>query len=313
MYSNFHLYFFVGALLTHAMVLDKVCRFSEFIGAEDILLAFNPLGGVSGIRIYITPILNGATIIANQGSYSPDRFFKLIEKFKVTYALVPALQTSQLIKHPQFKSADLSSLRLCTSGGLKISPHVIQRMNQQLTNGKLCPIFGLTESAGAIALNLHRPINNSVGQLISGCEAKIINEHGDRLGINEIGELCFKSTYMFQGYLTDEENVTSPFDDEGFFSTGDIAHFDDNGDLFIVDRKKLVFKSDGGLVIPNEIEGFLNQIDGVSLSCLVPVLNSIGDHLPAAVIVKSENSKCTAESIYNAVLGKISFFLLKII
>lgn len=94
------------------------------------------------------------------------------------------------------------------------------------------------------------------------------------------------------------------FDDEGFFATGDIGSFDQNCDLFIVDRKKAMFKTDGYQVTPAEIEMFLNKVDGVKQSCVVPIPDAKYDNLPAAVVVKEKHSNCTEKSIYDAVSSK---------
>lgn len=290
--------------LSHAAILDKMPRLSRIIGASDIVLAYSDLCGVSVIRYLIGSILNGAARIVHQDEFTVERFLEIIEKFNVTYTLTPVYQTVQLLNHPLIETANLSSLRHYTSGGMKLPLDVIERMNKYLKNGKLCQSFGLSESAGTIALNLNHLSNDSVGQLISGAEAKILNEQGDRLGVNESGELCVKLPYMFLGYIPNGSNECTYFDSEGFFRTGDIARFDENADLFILDRKREIFESDGNHVFPSEIEEFLNQIEGVKQSCVVPISDKKGDHLPAAVIVRSEKSMCTEESIYNSVLSK---------
>lgn len=284
-------------------------RLSRIIGASDIVLAYRDLCCVSVIRYLIESILNGAARIVHQDEFTVERFLQIIEKFNVTYTLTPICKTVQLLNHPLIETANLSSLRHYTSGGMKLPFNVIERMNKYLKNCKLCQSFGLSETAGTIALNLNHLSNDSVGQLISGAEVKIMDEQGDRLGVNESGELCVKLPYMFVGYIpygsnARKTNECTYFDSEGFFRTGDIARFDENADLFILDRKKEIFESDGNHVFPSEIEVFLNRIDGVRQSCVVPISDTEGDHLPAAVIVRSEKSKCTEESIYNSVLSK---------
>lgn len=291
-----------GVAIPHAAVLDKIPRLSKIIGASDVALSYSELDSVSAIRYLMGTIAHGAARIVSQGAFTVERFLEIIDKFNVTYTLTPVFRTIQLVNHPLIKTANLSSLRHYTSGGVKLPSDVIQRMNKHLTNGKLYQNFGMSESVGTISLT--HISNGSVGQLISGAEVKIVNDRGDRLGVKENGELCIKLPYMFLGYIHGGKNIQSCLDGEGFFHTGDIAHFDENGDLFIVDRKKEIFKSDGYHVIPSQIEEFLNQIEGVKQSCVVPIPDPMGDNLPAAIMVQSENSKCTEESILNSVLGR---------
>lgn len=289
--------------LSHACVLDRMSRLSEMIGASDVVLGYNFFGVISTIRYLMGSLLNGATRIVNQGEFSAERHIELIEKFKVTYTFTQTLNTLQLLNHPKIETADFSSIRHYTSGG-GTPFDIIQKMNLLFTGGRFNQHFGMSEAGGTIAVNLHRTTNESVGQLISGCEAKIISEHGDRLGVNENGEFCIKFPFMFNGYVCEEDDEISHLDDEGFFSTGDMAYFDENGDLFVVDRKKNIFRSSGHDVIPSEIERFLNRIEGVMLSCVVPIVDHKGDCLPAAVVVKTKNSKCVEESIYKSVSSK---------
>lgn len=293
-----------GVCISHAYILDNVRRLSPFTKATDILLGFNSFDGISGIRMAMSAILNGATRIVNTGPFSPERFFYLVERFKVTFTASTAFSVIQLLNHPQIEFANLSSLKHYICAGSKLSLDAINEMNKYLKGGKLCHGYGMTEFVGPVAVNFNHTRNDCVGQLISGCKVKIVNEHGHRLGINEDGELCIKPSFLFSSYLTDNQCSPNYLDREGFFITGDIARFDKNGDLFMIDRKKEQFKCCGYHVSPTELEQFLDKISGVKQSCVVPIPDIKSEFLPAALIVKTENSTCTEESIYNAVLSK---------
>ncbi|XP_055309667.1 uncharacterized protein LOC129573305 [Sitodiplosis mosellana] len=291
---------------SHAAILDKIRRLSQIIRSTDVVLGFENWHFVTGVRVLFGATLNGSTRIVNEGSFSPERFFDLVERFEVTFALNSVIEISQLLDHPRIESADLSSLKYYTCGGMKIPYEIVQKMNKYLKGGRFCHNYGMTELLGSVAINLYHTRNASAGQLISGCEVKIINERGERLGVDEDGELCIRQPYPFLRHLLDDDHeneiVHNNFDNEGFFATGDIAHFDQNNDLFIIGRKKDLFKSCGDYtVIPIEMEEFLNQIDGVQQSCVVPIPDVRYHNLPAAVIVKTKRSNCSAESIYDAV------------
>lgn len=276
-------------------------RLSTYIRSTDVLLAPATL---DGIRIIITGTINGSTRIVNDGPFSPERFFELVERFKVTYTLSAPFKAVQLLNHPQIETADLSSIKHYTCGGSGASFDTIQCISKYLRGGKLCHSFGMTELVGPVAINFNHTRNECVGQLISGCEVKIVNEEGERLGVGETGEFCIRQPHLFSGYLGDNRSFRDYFDSEGFFITGDIARFDENGDLFIIDRKKEMFKCSDYHVTPTEIEVFLNQIEGVKQSCLVPIPDENYEYLPAALIVRTENSTCTEQSISDAVSSK---------
>ncbi|XP_055325727.1 uncharacterized protein LOC129579599 [Sitodiplosis mosellana] len=288
--------------LTHANVLDKLRKYSALIEVGDTMLGWAHFRGISGVRFLISGTLSGARRVVNQGAFTPERFFKLVQEFNVNVTFLnDSSQIHQLLKHPQIKTADLSSLKMLHCAGTIVPLHFIEKMNSHLGSSKFCNSFGMTETCGTVAINLYHSKNNCTGQLIGDCEAKIVNEQGDRLGVNESGELYLKDPFMFEGYLGDDGNASQHFDREGFFRTGDIAHFDENSDLFITDRKKELFKYMGYHIIPNEIQQFLDQIDGVDESCVVPVPISKYVLAPAAVIIKTKNSACTEEFIYDAV------------
>lgn len=285
-------------------------RLSEIVESTDIMLGFTYINAVSAVRYLFGATLHGATRIVNPGSYSAELFFDLVKRFKVTFiASLPLSRIYLFLNHPQIELADLSSLRLFRCSGNKVPYNTILKLNKLLPNGKFCHSYGMTEMIGVIAMNMNHTKNDCVGQLLSGYEAKVINEQGQRLGIGEAGELCLKQPFMFDGFLAKSEEAEKQFDNDGFYVTGDIVRFDNNGDLFIIDRKKEMFKICGHHVIPGEIESLLNKMDCIMLSCVVPVPDIICDNMAAAVIVKNKQSTCTEESteeyIYNTILSKI--------
>lgn len=290
--------------ISHAAILDKMTRLKYIFQPSDIVLGFTRLYGVSGIRSLIGSTLNGSTRIVNHDPFSPKRYLELVEKFNVTVSIGFSTLAADLLDHAKIEFADLGSLKFFCIGGTKIPFDVIQKMSKHLPVGKVCQTYGMTETAGTIAMNMSEAKNDCVGQLISGCIAKIINDAGERLGIGKIGELCLKFPFSILGYF--EDDCQSDMDSEGFFMTGDLARFDENNDLFIVDRKKEVFKCYGNSVSPTEIEEYLNTIYGVKQSCVVPIPdpNQNFNCLPAALIVKTTKSKCTEKSIHQWVSSK---------
>lgn len=294
----------LGICLSHAVVLDKSKGYRQIYTPFDVYLGFTSLDVASGVRALVAGTLNGLTQIVNVGPFSPERFIEIVEKFQVTIAKANALMAIELLHYPEIASANLSSLKLFICGGAKIPLRTIQTLDKYFKNGRFVQNYGLNETVGSIALNLNHVENDSVGQLISGCQAKIVNDQGERFGVNEIGELCLKFPHPFLGYLHNFPDLKSCIDEEGFFKTGDLARFDASGDLFVIDRLKELFKSCSNVVTPSRIEGFLNTIDGVKASCVVPIPDGNGESLPAAFLIKTKNSTCTAQSIYDVVSSK---------
>lgn len=275
---------------------------------SDVALKMGVFEAVAGIRYLLCAPLNGSAQIVNPGAFTPARFFELVERFKVTVTTASAHMLVKILKDSEIKKANLSSLRIFQCGGLPIPFENIQKINGYLNNGKCCTTYGITESFGTVATNMQHTRNNCVGQLLDGYEAKIVNNQGERLGTNETGELCIKLPFSFPipGYLNHSQNIECYMDKDGYFLTGDAGHFDENGDLFIDCRLKEIFTRSGYKISPVEIEGFLNSIDGLKQSCVVPIPVEKVENIAAAIVIKDECSECTEQSIFDAVASKYS-------
>lgn len=299
--------------VSHANILHKMDALKGTFLLSDIALKMGVFEAVAGIRYLIGAALNGSTLIVNPGAFTPARFFELVEQFKVTLTTFSAHMLVQILKDPAIKTANLDSIRLFQCGGSTIPFENIQKISEYLKNGKCCTTYGFTESFSTVAANADHTRNNCVGQLLNGYEAIIVNDHGERLGINETGELCIKFPFPFTGYLNHSENIECFVDKDGFFISGDEGHFDENGDLFIDHRIKEVFKRSGHRISPGEIEAFINHIEGVKQSCVVPIpIDEVGN-VAAAIVIKDKLSNCTEQSISDAVSSNVQNYLEMII
>ncbi|XP_031621058.1 probable 4-coumarate--CoA ligase 4, partial [Contarinia nasturtii] len=136
---------------------------------------------------------------------------------------------------------------------------------------------------------------------------KIVDDNGNRCGANVDGEICTKTKYMFIEYLNDPKTTAASFDNEGFFLTGDIGHFDENGTLHISDRKKNIFKIFYFRVpfSPSQIESYLITLPDVQEVCIVGITTGADEELPAAVIVRNSNSSLNERSYYELVAHEV--------
>lgn len=146
-----------------------------------------------------------------------------------------------MLNSERIVKSDLSSIKRQFVTGSKISLSVHSAMNKKLTNGKIYIVYGLSESCGPIVINSIES-DSMVGQLLSLYDVKIVDDDGYRCGIDEDGEMCAKFHYKFLGYYNNQKATDESIDAEGFFTIGDIGHFDKHGNLYIVDRKKELLK-----------------------------------------------------------------------
>jgi 4-coumarate--CoA ligase len=122
---------------------------------------------------------------------------------------------------------------------------------------------------------------------------------------NQQGEICTKLQSKFLGYFNEPQKSKEAFDGE-WFKTGDIGYFDDEGFMYIADRKKEMLRYQGFQVTPTELEGIINEIKGVVSSCVVGVFDAVNSNdIIHAFVIPHESSELTEEFIHEHVNGKV--------
>lgn len=129
---------------------------------------------------------------------------------------------------------------------------------------------------------------------------QIVDDDGNTLDPNEIGEIHLMAQ-RFLGYAGKPEDTRNSFDSSGWFKTGDLGYITEDGEVFIVDRKKDMIKYLNYQVAPSEIEAFVQQIEGVKMVCVVGIPDIISGDLAAALVVKEKNSFLTEQDIIDDV------------
>jgi long-chain acyl-CoA synthetase len=244
--------------------------------------------------------------------FDAGEFLKLAEKEKVTHAMLVPVQYQRILDRPDFDDYDLSSfeVKLSTSAPLRegIKKDIVTRWP-----GKMIEIYGLTEGGIGTALSATEFPDKlaSVGQAGEGVELRIINEKGEQLPQGEIGEIVGRSDAMMTGYhgradLTNEMIWTSP-DGHNFFKSGDMGRFDEDGFLFLLDRKKDMIISGGFNIYAADIEVALAKHVDVSDVAVIGIPSTEWGETPLALVVRSSDSDISEDELKSWVndrLGK---------
>lgn len=296
---------FPGVSLSHAAILDIQTRLEQ-IHSDDVLLNFSQLFWISGLMVLLWGTLHGATRLITTQKFSPELEFHLIEKYKATIVMNAVYQMVSLVKSDLINETDLSSVKHYLVAGNKVPYDISAKLNEYLSNGNVHNVIGMTETSGIYAgVFPEFSDKDTVGKLLSSVKAKIVDDDGNACGINSNGELCLKFNYKLIGYYGSPDATEQVFDEDGFFVTGDIAYFDENGYLFIVDRKKEMLKYYNFQVTPSEIEGFLLNSTEIEAACVVGVPDITACDLPAAAIIRKKHSKITEQDIFLMVESNI--------
>lgn len=213
-------------------------------------------------------------------------------------------QIVALLDCEEIENANLSSLVYFFTGGTSITEPIFSRFNKYLPKS-IYIAYAMTE-IGAISRDFpYTKINShSCGQLGQGIQIIIINEYGHNCGINENGEIRVKRGIQIMGYYNDEETTRNSFDENGWFCTGDIGHFDKEGYLHVVNRKKDLITYCDFSILPSEFETVILKHAGVSDACVVGVPDSRFNEKPVAFIKKNHKIDVTEQDIYKLIFRK---------
>lgn len=292
---------------SHAALLDEVCQFNAILNSNDVLLSFASIYFAGSIVMLVRGILSGETRIITTENFSPELAIRLIEQYKVTCMFNPPFQLIRMLRSDHFNAADLSSLKCAILVGGQLPHNMKTKFDQQLPHGNVIATYGMSELSGPMSFDYPASRKKDTsGRLIPGCCVKIIDDDGNRCGIDVKGEVRIKMHYQFLGYFKNQEATDEIFDDEGFMSTGDYGHFDTNGDLFISGRKKELIKYAGFHISPAEIDAFLIESPDIKSACVVGIPDSMGD-LPTAFVVRNIGSIISEKQIYDMVAGNNLF------
>lgn len=266
-------------------------------------LCFSSLYWLSGFGTLINGTLNECVRIITTEVFSAELALKLIPKYKVRTTVGPPANLAMIIQHAAIEKTDLSSLTHYWCGGSVVHDELIIKMNKYLTNGRVYVAYGMTEGNTAITSSISEQLLGSVGQVGDCVQVKIVDDDGNKCGINVDGEICFHAKNLFLGYYGNEAETKSVFDRDGFMHTGDVGHFNENGFLFLVDRKKDILKYRNSQISPSEIESVIQKLDGVELVCVVGIPDLVCTDLPAAAILKSATGNITEAEVNSIVKG----------
>lgn len=305
-----------GIMLTHRNILTctqlLLCDTYE-ITVNDKLLTVAPLSHAGSVRI-LPFVVRGATNYLHN-HFDPLAIFKEIENSRITDISLTPTTIIALMNHPRRANFDLSSLKRITYGG---SPMPVERIKEAVN------VFGpiLDQSYGqaeSIITITHLPRNEhcingdpvkekrlaSAGREYSGVQVRIINEDEKFLSAGEIGEIVTKSDLVMEGYWKKPPETKEALKG-GWLHTGDIGYLDNEGYLFLVDRKNDKIITGGLNVFPREVEEILACHPGILEVSVFGVKDPYWVETIEAAVVLRPNMNVTAEDIIQFCEGRLA-------
>ncbi|WDA42335.1 AMP-binding protein [Erythrobacter sp. BLCC-B19] len=306
-----------GAMLGH----DQLS-----VNAQQVA-ALNPFGNPTGevfmgalpfFHVFAnTALLNHAMVtgasIAMVPRFETKQVLETIQRYRCTgFPGVPTMFQA-ILDHPDLPKTDLSSLKVCISGGAPM-PGPVHEKFEAVTGVRVCEGYGLTESAGVVSANPYQGTRKrgTIGQLVPGTEVVLLDkEDPSRLAPEgEPGELAVHGPQVMRGYWNRPESDAETFAAIGgkrYLRTGDVARIDAEGFLEIVDRIKDMIAVGGFKVFPSVVEDVILEHPAVKEALVIGVPEEYRGEVPRAYVTLNEGASATGDELaawLNARIGK---------
>jgi long-chain acyl-CoA synthetase len=269
------------------------------------------------VYLHSTPMFHAAevksTIFTMFGSshcylpeFTPKAFLAAIERHKATVAGLVPTTLLRVLEEPGFNDYDLSSLRLISYGTSPILPAVVRRAAEAFPGTGFQQCYGLTECSPYLAmldeeahvrgLNGEEHLLTSAGRPVPGVDLRILDDDGNELPTGQVGEVVVRGPQISQGYHNRPVENEAAFRDDGFH-TGDVGKLDDEGFLYILDRKRDMIITGGENVYTREVEEVLGRHTGVKEVSVIGVPHRDYGEALFAVIVPSDGWTPSADEL----------------
>jgi long-chain acyl-CoA synthetase len=201
--------------------------------------------------------------------FEPKEWERLAAEHRIQFgALVPAM-IHMLLANPEFGGTPLPDLRYLTSGAAPLAREILEEFERRLPGVQILEGYGLTETSAVTSVNPpERRKIGSVGLPLPGYTVTIRDEDGKELPAGEDGEICVRSASLMRGYRHEPAESTTAIVD-GELRTGDIGHLDEDGYIYVVDRKKDLIIRGGFNVFPRDVEDALAEHPDVTMAGVV--------------------------------------------
>jgi len=284
---------------------------------RDIIINVLPLSFDYGLYQVIMCFMYGGTIVLEKSFLFPIEIIKKIEKEKVTgFPIVPTI-LAMLLKMEKVKDYNLTSLRYISNTGAALPVEHIKNFRNLFPDVQIFSMFGLTECK-RIAYLPPEDIDKkpgSVGKAMPNCEVFIVDENGNEVEPNVVGELVVRGSNVMRGYWNSEELTNRTFrkgwmQQEKVLYTGDYFYKDEEGYLYFVGRKDDMIKTKGERVSPKELENILCSMEGISEAAVIGIPDEILGQAIKAFIVRKENSQISENDILKFCKENVEIFMI---
>jgi long-chain acyl-CoA synthetase len=291
-----------GVMLTHQNIASTADIWSASMNMtnEDSMFICTPLFHCAGLHVFAMPMFyKGGTVIIEE-SFSPKNTLEQLVKTQATIFFgVPSMYT-MILNTPEFKDHSFKNLRLLCYGAAPMPYELVKQVKEALPNVKVQNLYGQTENSPAATSLLDADALSkigSVGKPLAQTEVRVVDSYGEEVPAGEVGEICVRGPQVMKGYLRNDEETARAIQD-GWLYSGDLGRFDEEGYLYIVDRKKDMIIRGGENIYPIEIEEVLYQLSEILEAAVVGLPHEVYGEVPKAFVVLKEGKLLDEDSIF---------------
>lgn len=311
-----------GVQLTHRNIIANMCQtntpqlrlsIDTSNQNQDVIPAILPFFHIFGMTGILFLHLHNLCKLVTLPKFSPEQFSQLFINHKPQVLIVVPSIVSLMANQPLVKKEYLQQLRVVFSGSAPLGIQDEEKLKSKVGNKtQIKQGYGLTETSPAVFMSSNQSINlgicGTVGEIVPNTYIKLVKIDGSQQEINsprELGEIFVKGPQVMKGYYKRDEATKEVFDD-GFFKTGDVAYYDENGMFFISERIKELIKVKGFQVAPAELEEILRNHPDLSEAGVIGVPHKKYGEVPRAYVVPKANHKVDIEGVQRYVAEKVA-------
>ncbi|MCJ7493124.1 MAG: long-chain fatty acid--CoA ligase [Deltaproteobacteria bacterium] len=288
-----------GAMITHANFYSNVQGIIKALALDEdmVRVSVTPLFHAMGLTVNMLAVVFLGASAVIQAKLDFEEFLKANEKYKATMISgAPALHY-MLVHDPRTKNYDLSLWKVAMSGSAPLPVEVLRKFEEKFKI-PMVEAYGLTEVTTAATANpvfgTRKP--GSVGLPLPDLEVKIFDDQDHEVPTGEVGEVVIRGSAVMKGYYNNPE-ATAETLKGGWLHTGDLGKLDEDGYLYILDRKKDMIICSGYNVYPREVEELLHTHPAVMEAAVIGIPDPKRGESPMAFIIPRPGKKVTEEEL----------------
>lgn len=306
-----------GAVLTHKNVLlsalNSVVDSKIEPGSKQLIVT--PLFHIAGVgNLLISCSVGGLTVIHRE--FNPVGVLNAIQEEQLNGLFMVPAMWNFILQVPNIGDYDLSSVKRCSTGAAICPVGIKEKLMQYFPNAGLFDAFGQTEMSPTTTCllpqdNIRKA--NSVGKPVLNVEARIVDENMNDVPIGEIGEIVYRGPTVMKEYYKNPEATEEAFQG-GWFHSGDLVRQDDEGFIYVVDRRKDMIISGGENIYPAEVEAALHKHDAILEAAVVGIPDQEwGESVKAFIVLKKDKILSEQEVIQHCLTHLASYKKPKIV